>query len=256
MDMTTAITTTISATASEAEINEPSEGYGSADYTTTITVGDRSVEIPCWGHCGWLAPGANADIDGSGLSIWGDSQPGGWSVCDGDGAYDGRPRVIADRAAECGDSISVGATHLDSADITPDMVSEWAAALATLAATPEDAEEWSDRESDAADIRAAVVAAIETALEDIHADCPEPTGGEVWEALGRSAEVDGADCVRAGRWIGCPLVAWRDGEQTEYDWWPTIAPSGAVDAASTAAAEAASSAVEDAVAAILADNGD
>lgn len=254
--MATSITTTISATASEAEINEPSEGYGSADYTTTLTVGDRAIEIPCWGHCGWLAPGASADLDGSGLSLWGDSQPGGWSVCDGDGAYDGRPRVIADRSPECGDPISVGATPLDSVEVTPDMVPEWAAALAALAATPEDAEEWADRESDAADVREAVAEAIEAALEDISADCPEPTAAEVWEALGRSSEVDGADCVRAGRWIGCPLVAWRDGEEIGYDWRPTEAPAGAVKAAKRAAAEAAAEAVADAVAAILADNDD
>jgi hypothetical protein len=255
--MAASITTTISATASEAVVCEPSEGYGSADYTTTLTVGDREIEIPCWGHCGWLAPGASADIDGSGLSAWGDSQPGGWSVCDGDGAYDGRPRVIDEALpTECDTPITIGATHLDSVDVTPDMVPEWAAAVAALYATPEDAEEWSDRESAAADVRRAVVAAVEAALEDIGADCPEPTAAEVWEALGRSAEVDGADCVRTGRWLGCPLVAWRAGEQIEYDWWPTSAPRGAVDAASAAAAESASSAVEDAVAAMMSDDDD
>ena len=254
--MATAITTTISAEASEANVNEPSEGYGSADYTTTLTVGDRQLEIPCWGHCGWLAPGANADLDGSGLSVWGDSQPGGWRVCDGDGAYDGRPRVIADRSPACDTPIAVGAAHLDTQEITPEMVPEWAAALATLAATPEDAEEWPDRESDAADVRVAVAMAVEAALEDISADCPEPTAAEVWEALGRSAEVGGAECVRAGMRIGCPLVAWRVGERTEYDWWPTEAPAGAIAAAKRAAADAAATAVEDAVAAILADDSD
>lgn len=254
--MTPAITTTISAEASGANIDEPSKGYGSADYTTTLTVGDREIAIPCWGHCGWLSPGASADIDGSGLRAWGDSQPGGWRVCDGDGAYDGRPRVIDDRSADSDTPIAVGAAHLDSVDITPDMVPEWAAALAALAATPEDAEEWSDRESDAADVRAAVVAAVEAALEDISADCPEPTAAEVWEALGRSAEVDGAECVRAGWWIGCLLVAWQVGERTEYDWWPTEAPAEAVEAAKRAAADAAATAVEDAVTAILARNDD
>lgn len=254
--MATAITTTISAEAGESNINEPSEGYGSVDYTVTLTVGEHAVEIECWGHCGWLAPGASADIDGSGLTLWGDSQPGGWSVCDGDGAYDGRPRVIEERSDDCGTPISVGATHLDGAEITPDMVPEWAAALAALAATPEDAEEWSDRESDAADVRAAVVAAVEAALEDIGADCPEPTADEVWEALGRTAEVDGAECVRAGRWIGCPLVAWRVHGETYYDWWPAEAPAGALAAAERAAKDAAATAVEDAVAAILADSDD
>ena len=254
--MATAITTTISAEADEASINEPSAGYGSADYTTTLTVGGREIEIPCWGHCGWLAPGANADIDGSGLVAWGDSQPGGWSVCDGDGAYDGRPRVIADCSPGCDTPITVGAAHLDSAEITPEMVPEWAAALAALAATPEDAVEWSDRESDAADIREAVAEAVEAALEDISADCPEPTAAEVWGALGSSAEVDGAECVRAGRWIGCPLVAWRVHGETYFDWWPTEAPAGAVEAAKRAAADAAATAVEDAVAAITADNDD
>lgn len=250
----TTIKTTISATAGEASIDEPGEGYGSANYTTTLTVGDREIDIPCWGHCGWLAPRANADLDGSGLSAWGDSQPGGWSVCDGDGAYDGRPRVIEDRESACDTPITVSATHLDAVEVTPEMLPEWSAALAALAATPEDAEEWSDRESAAADVREAVVAAIESALEDIRADCPEPTADEVWQALGRTAEVDGADCVRVGRWIGCPLIAWRDGTETDYDWWPTRAPRGAVDAASAAAADAASSAVEDAVAAILVDD--
>lgn len=255
--MATAITTTISAEAGEANINEPSEGYGSADYTTTLTVGNSEIEIPCWGHCGWLAPGANADLDGSGLVAWGDSQPGGWSVCDGDGAYDGRPRVIDEALpTECDTPITVGATHLDSVEVTPDMVPEWATALAALYATPEDSEEWGDRESAAADVREAVVAAVEAALEDIGAGCPEPTAAEVWEALGGSAEVDGAECVRAGRWIGCPLVAWRVNGETYFDWWPTAAPAGAVHAAKRAAADAATAAVEDAVAAILADSDD
>jgi hypothetical protein len=155
---------------------------------------------------------------------------------------------------ECDTPITLGATHLDTLEITPDMVPEWATALAALYATPEDAEEWSDRESDAADVREAVVAAVEAALEDIGADCPEPTGAEVWEALGRSAEVDGAERVRVGRWIGCPLVAWRVGDRTECDWWPTEAPAGAVEAAKRAAADTAATAVEDAVAAITADN--
>lgn len=254
--MTTAITTTISAEASAANIDEPSAGYGSADYTTTLTVGEREVKIPCWGHCGWLAPGSSADIDGSGLSAWGDSQPGGWRVCDGDGAYDGRPRVIADRHPECDTPIAVGATHLNSVEVTPDMVPEWASALAALAATPEDADEWIDRESDAADVREAVAAAVEAALEHISADCDEPTADEVWKALGGSAEVDGAECVRAGRWIGCPLVAWRVHGETDYDWWPTAAPAGALAAAELAAKDAATAAVEDAVTAILAADDD
>ena len=139
------IPTTIRAEASAANIDEPTEGYGSADYTTTLTIGDRQLEIPCWGHCGWLAPGANADMDGSGLAVWGDSQTGGWRVCDGDGAYDGRPRVIADRSPSCDTPITVGADHLDTREVTPGMVPEWAAALAALASTSEDADEWADR---------------------------------------------------------------------------------------------------------------
>jgi len=246
------ITTKIKAVAHHGGISEPSEGYGSVDYRVTLAAGDRQVDIDCWGHCGWLAPGASADIDGSGLAAWGDSQPGGWSVCDGDGAYDGRPRVIADRSPACGDPVCVGATHLGTQEITPDMVPEWAAALAALAATPEGADEWVDRESAAADIRDAVAEAIEVALKDVAADCPEPSAAEVWHALGRTAEVDGVDCVRVGSWIGCPLVAWSDGELIRYDWWPTRSPRGALDAASAAA----SAAVDDAVEAMLASDGD
>ena len=250
--MTMTITTKIEAVAHHGGISEPSEGYGSVDYRVTLAVGEHRVDIDCWGHCGWLAPGASADIDGSGLAAWGDSQPGGWSVCDGDGAYDGRPRVIADRSPECGDPVCVGATHLGAQEITPDMVPGWAAALAALAATPEDAGEWVDRESDAADIRAAVAEAIGAALAVADADCPEPSAAEVWDALGSTAEVDGVDCVRVGRWIGCPLVAWRAGERIEYEWWPKGSPQGALDAA----AVAASSAIDDAVEAILASDDD
>lgn len=253
--MATTITTTISATVSEATISEPSEGYGSVDYTVTLTVGEREVEIECWGHCGWLAPGAHEDLDGSGLTCWGDAQPGGWRVCDGDGAHTGRPRVEDDRSPEPSDPITIAAAHLAGAEITPEMVPEWAAAIAALAATPEeDDERWEVARVAADAAREAVVAAVESALDRVSCDCPEPTADEVWEALGRSAEVDGAECVRAGRWIGCPLVAWRVGERTNFDWWPTEAPAGAIEAAKRAAADAAATAVEDAVAAITADD--
>lgn len=249
-----ATTTAITATAEMDGISEPSKGYGSADYTVTLAVGEHEVTVPAWAHCGWLAPGAHADLDGSGLAVWGDSQPGGWSVCDGDGAYSGRVRVIDDRDPEPADPITVGADHLGSVEIEPEIVPEWAAALAAVAAAPEDSDERSEREDEASDVREEIVEAIKAALDRVLIDVDPPTAEEVWDALGSRAEVDGAPRVRVGRWLGCPLVAWRTETGCCYDSWPDGAPNGAVKAARQAAAEAAEQSVEDAVAAVTAED--
>lgn len=235
--------TTITATAELATISEPSEGYGSADYTVELAIGCRSIEIECWGHCGWLAPGAHSDLDGCGLELWGDSQPGGWSVCDGDGGSEGRAVVQDGSHPEPHEPISI-ASGFDSTSITSDMVPEWADALAALAETPEDDDEQWEVASMAADeARAAVVAAIKAALGSVSCECDEPTAEEVWDELGDESAVDGVSCVRVGRWIGCPLVAWRDGDKYGFDWWPAKAPTAAIDAAVRASRRAVHEAV-------------
>jgi hypothetical protein len=93
------VTNQIEVAVLDATLEPIAEQGGSlfADYALQLRIrnGDRLVEtrVDGWYHCGWIAPGASADLDGSGLALWGTNQPGGWSVCDNDGQTSGRPSV-------------------------------------------------------------------------------------------------------------------------------------------------------------------
>lgn len=206
------------------------------DYTVELTVGDHTYELPGWAVCGWLRPGAHADLDGSGLANWGSSQPGGWTSCAGDGATNGKPRVD-DSPAEYGDPIPVGGVEgRDGVEIGPEVWPAWAEAVAgaqrarqaeeaAYAAGMADMDEAAyDALADAADaaekaadiLRDRLFAAIEEALPDCPA-IPEPESNDVFEEL-RESDVPG---VRMGDYLGAGLVlAWRDGEEYRSAYWP------------------------------------
>lgn len=98
------------------------------DYTIMLTIEDEETYnffLPGWAVAGFLRPGSHMDIDGSGLEIWGDSQPGGWSVCDSDGTFNGRPRVMPSHSdtiiqIEPGDNVGERVELLDVK-----MIPEW-----------------------------------------------------------------------------------------------------------------------------------
>lgn len=201
----------------DADITEVSDGYAAAEYQIDLHVGDHVITLDCWAHVGWLVPGANADLDGSGLALWGSSQPGGWSVCDGDGQTSGRPTCDGTSGDEC-DPLTVG-TDQFTAEITPDMVPEWADAVAALA-TLEDSDDDSDEIADAIDvarsdvlaIRSAVANAIGEALDDYSVDVPEPDAADVYDYLDPIDAIPDAS-VRFGNYRGCgPVVAWIDAD--------------------------------------------
>jgi hypothetical protein len=122
-------------------------------YEAHITVDGLYLgSVRGWKFCGHLKPGAHADIDGSGLALWGDSQPGGWRVLDSDGEFCGLPRCRVDYGDEelmvvSGDNLG-GGLEIRWADIgcTDDDAEEVAErlsdALAAAAPTVDEPERW------------------------------------------------------------------------------------------------------------------
>ena len=256
------------------DLDEVSEGYCLAHHILELHVGEQTLRVAGWVLAGWLAPGASADLDGSGLANWGSSQPGGWSVCEGDGVVSGRVAVgargeLADPiGVRCHDGYSEGA-------VTPEMIPEWSAALAAVAAakTTYDKAEAAYQAAATADepateaardvawdaleaaevsadrVRDSVIADIERAIAAAYADAddlaPEPDAETVWNDLARHGimEADGTDLIRLGDFRGAGLcLAWATSDGHDFAWWPT---EGDVDTAveatsSVAAAEIAS----------------
>lgn len=214
---------------SEAQLDEPSEGYCSGDYEITLKIGEHELTVPAWCHCGWLAPGANADLDGSGLSLWGSSQPGGWRVVDGDGAYNGRVSVDSSTDEDYDSLIVVSATHLTSVDITPDMIPEWKAAIEAAKLCEESAGDDDDSHKDAYDtalsIREDIINRLTEVLEDYSYECPEPDAETLYDSLNEIEGLEGLP-VRFGDYKGAgPVLAWTDGEDYDMDYHPSEVPS-------------------------------
>lgn len=175
-------------------------------YRMTVFVespaGTRDLAVSGWHLCGWLARGASADLDGSGLDLWGDSQPGGWSVCDGDGAVSGRPAVryeagshrdplpsIAIESGEGGDDY-----RLHPADL----------GLAWPADDGADDEQYDDLVAAAEAAMQQAAEALRAAIDGAIPDAPDaPDAADVFADLS-ALPGWGEDCpVRFGRYLGC-----------------------------------------------------
>lgn len=207
------------------DIKEVSDGCCTGNYEVDLIVGERSLTVDGWVVCGWLAPGANCDLDGSGLANWGSSQRGGWAVCDGDGQMSGRPQ--ADESGEYSDPISVGNSCGNHVEVTPDMVPEWAAAVAIVDSIDSEADEdgYESAIEAAEAIRSEVVAAINDALRDYDTDCPEPDAETIYDDL---SEIDGLEAfpIRFGDFRGAGAVlAWKDGDEFQFDFHPSSVDS-------------------------------
>lgn len=189
-------------------------GYCSQPYTVTLTIGDETHEIHGWRLVGWLAPGAHADLDGSGLGLWGDSQPGGWTWCHGDGQCSGRVRVVEPRAyvqPDHDEAIEItGGEGCGDIQIAPSEVQAWRDAIA------------SDNEPLAEAIREALVErltdAIDGAVDSIKS--PEPESSDIYYGLD---EIDGLSemPLRLGDYLGAGVVlAWRVRDGYYHAYWP------------------------------------
>lgn len=208
------------------------------DYVVELTVGEHTYQLDGWAVCGWLRPGAHADLDGSGLANWGSSQPGGWTSCGGDGATNGLPRVSL-YDGEYGDSVQVGDVEgREDAEIEPEAWPAWEEAIATARKARENEE--AAYESGLADRDEAAYASLcETAnLAEAHAatlrdllaeaitaalpaspNIPEPSAGDVYEELSESD----VPRVRVGDYLGAGMVlAWLDGGEHRMTYWPDM----------------------------------
>jgi len=181
------------------------------DYDVRIMIGEQSIQVGGWVICGWLRPGAHADLDGSGLASWGSSQSGGWTTCRGDGAISGTPRARADD---------------DVIRIVPAEGRDGGGVVAR-----KDVAQWRDADDDDADdVREEIVSAVGHALDMLDIDVAEPTADDVWDALSARAASEYDDCVRSGAEIAVVdhlsagvVLVWRAGpdDDREMRWWPT-----------------------------------
>ena len=200
--------------------DEPEDGYW--NYEIKLDVGENSVILPCWARCGWLTPGAHADLDGSGLSLWGDSQPGGWRVTSGDGQADGAPSATDD--GDIDDDIPIRSGHEYSV-VPLEWIPELDAAVRKFKDAIDDDEsndKWEDLKFDAENLRERVISAIGDALEkaDDAVKFREPDSEIIFNRLDK---IDGMEEleIRLGNYNGCGIMlAWRDGEKYRDAYWP------------------------------------
>jgi len=214
--------------------------YAEADYT--LTIDGVIFRLPrWWALCGWIQPGASADLDGYGLAQWGSSQPGGWSCCDSDGAYTGRYTLSHSPADGWDEPIRIEAPYPDGEDveITPADLPEWQALIAQAEAATTARETASDQEEDEAGLtpcdhacaaeeaaedaaqayRDSLVEALGEALDEAEPIAvPEPDAGDIWHDLDES-DVPG---IRVGDWRGAGwVIVWRDAAgDFEHRYWP------------------------------------
>lgn len=204
-----------------------------ANYTIKLSIAGREIEITGWRVGGWLAPGASADLDGSGLAQWGSNQPGGWSECEGDGQFSGDPEVEVKQDRATGAPI----LRIISGQGGPDTT----LTCADVGIAWPDPDGADDDQYD--DIIAAAEAAMqalrETLADAIEAAIPgspaEPSPIAIWYAL--DAERGAEACpVRVGDYLGTNnprVVVCNNDRYTSYhpdDAWEDDAREAAADA--------------------------
>lgn len=194
---------------SKSDPEEYAPGCCTGDYIMEIVIDGHTVEANGWALLGWLAPGAHADLDGSGLEVWGDGQSGGWTQCDGDGREQGLPRAKTVQVYEAGRHIAMDSEIvIGDVTVTADDIHAWRTALDAEDADPEA-------------IRDQIIEAINDAIEF----CGSPSFGEpdaktIYDDLRHIDDLRDLP-VRIDDWQGAGLVlAWRDGNKYEFAYWP------------------------------------
>jgi hypothetical protein len=211
----------------EIEIDDPDcpeevGGVCFSEYNISLSIGtDCEIDLTGFLTCGWLQPGAHADLDGSGLSCWGDAQQGGWRSVGGDGVNPRRPLVDTDEPDEPDAAIVIVDGAGNTVEITPAHVPVWRDAVAA----------GDDR---AGEIRASLVEALADALSDYDIpDVEEPASEDIFEDL---SETDWPG-IRLGNWQGAGLaIAWETSDGYEHRYWP--ADDDVADAADSLARHA------------------
>jgi hypothetical protein len=218
--------TTISAMAemvSVALLEAPTERFGCggdclSEYEVAIRIGEWSATVGGWVICGWVQPGAHADLDGSGLALWGNSQPGGWSWCHGGGGASGRPRVDDSYARDVGEPIYIpGGEGMADAEISPDDVPAWRSAI--------ERDDPDEAERIRVELAEAIQAGIDAALEDMDGPA-EPDVDEVFENAdvieSYAGDLDGVRLDLA-EYQGAGIVLLLESPRCsrDYIWWPT-----------------------------------
>jgi hypothetical protein len=167
-----------------------------------LSIGEAELVARGWRLCGYLARGAHADLDGSGLANWGSSQPGGWTCCDGDGQTSGTVRAACDGLQ----------IYMDVGD-----GGESSARLDIGALLGLDDAESARLVDHCDDALAALVDRIDAAIDGLDLSIPEPTADDAWDELGDDAEV--VPGVRVGSpWQAGVVVVVEDddGDRTVY----------------------------------------
>lgn len=225
--MKTDIKTTISASAGSEDYRDDLDDGLYIDYQLGLVVGDKEYALTGWFVAGWLAPGAHADLDGSGLANWGDSQPGGWSVCRTDGQSNGAVRVWGGEDSHDSPIRIESGEGGEDVEIRPEDIEEWQAAV-DLVRTHEDDTEGDDYERAVAaceeireQITQMLVSAIEAAIYCV--ETGEPDSEIIYDSPGMK-EVDGMKDlpIRIGNWKGAGMViVWQDDEgRYDHRYWP------------------------------------
>ena len=192
----------------DADAPEEQGGVLYANYTLPLTVGAASRTVPGWLCCGYIAPGASQDLDGSGLRNWGDSQPGGWSVCDGDGAFSGRAYAKADKAVIV-IHVPEGCTRQTDVVTAAEILGLPAECQATMEA---------HLAHDIEDTMHELAGEITDAIADADVSIDAPDADDLWDELGCRAELSECESVRVGDFGGAHFVVIEDadGERTSY----------------------------------------
>ena len=189
------------------------EDYGGVLYSDIdLNVEEQTL---CVTHlCGWIMRGASGDLDGSGLSSWGDSQHGGWSVCSSDGycqlglyasvKVDLDPDAeVNDTETEYGNTVTVSLiSGANSIDIKLPKFNIILDGSIDEDDVKNDIEEWANHQ-----------------VDDIYSNCPEinsPDSEYLWDYFDYSNEIVHGIC-RVGVWNGYKLAVFHENED-EYSY--------------------------------------
>jgi hypothetical protein len=196
---------TLTVSCTDADHDSPEETGGGlySNYTTELPVGTHTSIVGGWMVCGWIAAGASADLDGSGLANWGSSQPGGWSCCDSDGACGGNPSVSSD---DYGVTVTAGDGRTGDMKIT----------IASLLGLTEAEQTIIEEHLILYRPLAALASEIRSALDEMSRGVSEPSADELWDEMSHDEVVE--DRVRVGSFGGYPVVVIcnSDGDYTAY----------------------------------------
>jgi len=194
-----------------------------ANYEVNVSIDDAPVgSVGGWVVCGWLKPGAHMDLDGSGLLLWGSSQPGGWRTRSSDGAYSGTPKLLADlEALQYDEAIVIsGGEGMHDLCLTSHDIEVWRSyEIAAADAAARGSADSMELAAEAAEVRNAIISALEKELDALDIPCPkEPSSREIFEYLPHS-NVEG---IRYGDYCGAgPVLAARytNGLEQSYTHW-------------------------------------